>query len=101
MYRVSELAARGIPAKEIGGDFYDVVLLPGQKTGLVIADVSGKGVPAALFMALSRTVLRATATWHTRPHDAIRDANAMIAADAGSGMFVTLFLACTMHRRAS
>jgi phosphoserine phosphatase RsbU/P len=86
-----ELAARGIPAKEIGGDFYDVVMLPGQKTGLIIADVSGKGVPAALFMAVSRTVLRATAAWHTRPHDAIRDANAMIAADAGSGMFVTLF----------
>lgn len=86
-----ELAARAIPAKEIGGDFYDVVLLPGQKAGLIIADVSGKGVPAALFMALSRTVLRATATWHTRPRDAIRDANAIIAADAGSGMFVTLF----------
>jgi phosphoserine phosphatase RsbU/P len=86
-----ELAARAIPAKEIGGDFYDVVLLPGGKTGLIIADVSGKGVPAALFMALSRTVLRATATWHTRPRDAIRDANTIIAADAGSGMFVTLF----------
>jgi sigma-B regulation protein RsbU (phosphoserine phosphatase) len=86
-----DLAARSIPAKEVGGDFYDVILLPGHKTGLIIADVSGKGVPAALFMALSRTVLRATATWHARPGDAIRDANAMITADAGSGMFVTLF----------
>lgn len=86
-----ELAARSIPAKVVGGDFYDVLQLPDQKTGLIIADVSGKGMPAALFMGLSRTVVRANATWHAAAADAIQDANMMIAEDTRSGMFVTLF----------
>jgi sigma-B regulation protein RsbU (phosphoserine phosphatase) len=88
-----DIAARAVPATEIGGDFYDVITLPGGRAGLLIADVSGKGVPAALFMALSRTVVRANALWHARPKEVITDANRMIAKDASSGMFVTLFYA--------
>jgi sigma-B regulation protein RsbU (phosphoserine phosphatase) len=88
-----DIAARAIPVTEVGGDFYDVIPLPGGSAGLLIADVSGKGVPAALFMALSRTVVRANALWHARPKDVITDANRMIAQDASSGMFVTLFYA--------
>ncbi|MCQ8894272.1 MAG: SpoIIE family protein phosphatase [Methanolinea sp.] len=86
-----DLAARSIPAKEVGGDFYDVIVRgPGEPFGIIIADVSGKGVPAALFMALSRTVTRANAMWHRAPLPCIRDANRMISADARYGMFVTL-----------
>ena len=86
-----DLAARSIPAKEVGGDFYDVIVRgPGEPFGLIIADVSGKGVPAALFMALSRTVTRANAMWHRSPLQCISDANRMISADARYGMFVTL-----------
>lgn len=85
------LAAMSIPAKEVGGDFYDVIQLSGGRVGVVIADVSGKGVPAALFMAFSRTVIRAQAPWHSRVSGTIRDANTMIEQDARSGMFVTLF----------
>lgn len=85
------LAAESRPAREVGGDFYDVLASPGGKVGLVIADVSDKGVPAALFMALSSTVMRASAAWHQRPRDAVRDANALISHESGSGMFVTLF----------
>ena len=88
-----EVAALSLPAKEVGGDFYDAIPLSGQRTAFVIADVSGKGVPAALFMALSRTVLRANALVPRSAREAVGEANALIAADAKSGMFVTLFYA--------
>lgn len=85
-----DMAAVSIPAMEVGGDFYDFI--PGNgKLGMVIADVSGKSVPAALFMALSRTIVRANATHHERGTDVLKDANEMISADSRSGMFVTLF----------
>jgi phosphoserine phosphatase RsbU/P len=92
-----EIAARSIMAKEVGGDFFDVIPLEvvplGKgKIGIMIADVSGKGIPAALFMALSRIVVRVNAIWYGRkPAAAIRDANTIIANDTKSGMFVTLF----------
>jgi phosphoserine phosphatase RsbU/P len=92
-----DIAARSVMAKEVGGDFFDVIPLevvplgPG-KLGIMIADVSGKGIPAALFMALSRIVVRVNATWYAnRPAAAIRDANTIISNDSKSGMFVTLF----------
>jgi sigma-B regulation protein RsbU (phosphoserine phosphatase) len=86
-----DLAAMSLPAKEVGGDFYDVIVRgSGEPFGLVIADVSGKGVPAALFMALSRTVTRANAMWQRAPLQCIRETNRMISADARYGMFVTL-----------
>ena len=88
-----ELAAQNIPAKEVGGDFYDFIPISEGKIGLTIADVSGKGVPAALFMALSRTIVRAKATRSSGVSEVIRDANSLITADAKSGMFVTLFYA--------
>ncbi|MDD1677895.1 MAG: SpoIIE family protein phosphatase [Methanomicrobiales archaeon] len=92
-----DIAARSIMAKEVGGDFFDVIpfeMIPLQKNrlGILIADVSGKGMPAALFMALSRIVVRVNATWHQKaPAAAIRDANAIIAADSKASMFITLF----------
>jgi phosphoserine phosphatase RsbU/P len=92
-----EVAARSIMAKEVGGDFFDaipfeVIHMGPDRLGIFIADVSGKGIPAALFMALSRIVVRVNAIWHQQePTEAIRDANAIITADSTSGMFVTLF----------
>jgi len=86
-----DLAAQSIPAREVGGDFYDVILRDGRAPfGLIIADVSGKGIPAALFMALSRTVTRANAKWHRDASLAVGNANRMISDDAPFGMFVTL-----------
>jgi len=92
-----EIAATSVMAKEVGGDFFDVIPLEvvplgkGQ-LGVMIADVSGKGIPAALFMALSRIVVRVNVMWYgNRPAAAIRDANTIIANDSKSGMFVTLF----------
>ncbi|MCX6012636.1 MAG: SpoIIE family protein phosphatase [Chloroflexi bacterium] len=86
-----ELAGFNLPAWEVGGDFYDFIPVDTGKWGLVIADVSGKGVPAALFMALSRTLIRAYSIGSPKVSEAILRANEMISEDDRSGMFVTLF----------
>jgi sigma-B regulation protein RsbU (phosphoserine phosphatase) len=86
-----ELAAVNLPAREVGGDFYDFIPVSQDKWGLVIADVSGKGVPAALFMALSRTLVRANAVGNPTVSGAIRRANDLIVEDDRANMFVTLF----------
>lgn len=88
-----DIFAINIPAKEVGGDFYDFIPLSEGKLGMTIADVSGKSVPAALFMAVSRTILRAKAAGDSNPSQVIKEANELIASDSKSGMFVTLFYA--------
>jgi sigma-B regulation protein RsbU (phosphoserine phosphatase) len=88
-----DLYAKNVPALEVGGDFYDFITLPNGRFGLVIADVSGKGVPAALFMVLSKTFVRASAEWHSNAAETIEEANTLISQDSESGMFVTLFYA--------
>jgi PAS domain S-box-containing protein len=98
-----DIAARTVMAKEVGGDFFDVIpfeiiALDKGTLGLLIADVSGKGVPAALFMALSRIVVRVNALWHRDPAKAIYDSNNIIAQDSKSGMFVTLFFGTLSER---
>ncbi|MCQ1539345.1 SpoIIE family protein phosphatase, partial [Methanocalculus taiwanensis] len=91
-----DIAARSVMAKEVGGDFFDIIpfeVIPLEHgtLGILIADVSGKGVSAALFMALSRIVVRMTAIWHKNAASAIYDANNIICQDSKAGMFVTLF----------
>ncbi len=89
-----ELAAFNLPAREVGGDFYDFIPITKDKWGLAIADVSGKGIPAALFMALSRTLVRASTTRNPAAAEAIAQANKLIFEDSQStDMFVTLFYA--------
>ena len=78
-------------AREVGGDFFDVINLEGSRIGLAIADVSGKGVPAALFMMSSRTLLKGAAIGHPRPGDALAEVNDLLEADNDSAMFVTVF----------
>jgi phosphoserine phosphatase RsbU/P len=86
-----DLDALNLPAREVGGDFYDFIPISKEKMGLVIADVSGKSVPAALFMAFSRTMIRAKATGNPGAANIIRDVNQLITKEAEYGMFVTLF----------
>lgn len=86
-----QLHASMIPAKEVGGDFFDFFLLDQDHLGLVLGDVSGKGVPAALFMAVSRTLLRATALQKLAPGECLQYVNTTLAAQNPSHMFVTLF----------
>ena len=88
-----DVVAVSLPARVVGGDFYDFIPLTNDRWGLVVADVSGKGVPAALFMALSRTLMRSTAAGAISPSDAINHANTLILQDSKANMFVTLFYA--------
>jgi serine phosphatase RsbU (regulator of sigma subunit) len=80
-----------VPARWIGGDFYDFFSIGDNKIGLVIADVSGKGVPAALFMAISRTVLQASARDHRSAGDCLKQANALLCEQNPLDLFVTVF----------
>jgi serine phosphatase RsbU (regulator of sigma subunit)/putative methionine-R-sulfoxide reductase with GAF domain len=84
-----DLAATWITARQVGGDFYDVIELPGQRLGLFIADVSDKGIPAALFMALTRTLVRAVVYDTSSPAEVMQRVNALILPDNQQDMFVT------------
>jgi serine phosphatase RsbU (regulator of sigma subunit) len=84
-----ELAARWKTARQVGGDFYDVFELPEGKLGLFIADVADKGVPAALFMALTRTLVRAAVIDSDSPAEAMSRVNDLLIPDTRQGMFVT------------
>lgn len=87
-----QLVAALQPARETSGDFYDAFPLPNGKLGLLVADVSDKGMGAALVMALSRTLLRTYAyEYHGRPDYVLRVANRRILADTQSGLFVSAF----------
>jgi len=88
-----EFAARWLPARQVAGDYYDFLLREGGQLGLVIADVSDKGMHAALFMALSRSILRASMDQSSFPSEGMNRANRLICADSTSGMFVTVFYA--------
>jgi len=86
-----EGAARMIPATTMGGDFYDFIELPDGRIGLVMADVSGKGVPAAFFMAVARTNLRELAGHHADPGACLARANDALNAQNPLELFVTVF----------
>jgi sigma-B regulation protein RsbU (phosphoserine phosphatase) len=88
-----EFVARWRPAREVAGDYYDFIPGDDGKLGLVIADVTDKGMPAALFMALARSIVRASVDGAPSPVGGITRANRLICADSTSGMFVTLFYA--------
>ena len=87
------LAADYRPARAVGGDFYDVMPLPGDLLGLVIGDASGKGMPAALIMARIQSVLRAEALHSSEPAMVLERVNRLIAADLPATMYVTCLYA--------
>jgi len=84
-------AARMIPATTMGGDFYDFIELPDGRVGLVMADVSGKGVPAAFFMAVARTNLREFAPHYLEPGACLAHTNDVLFAQNPMDLFVTVF----------
>jgi len=93
-----EMAATTRPAREVGGDFYDFFPLSNTASGFLVADVSGKGIPAALFMALSKILVRVCTSVESRPFAAIQLANEEICQYADSGMFVSLVYCILFHR---
>lgn len=86
-----DLFASMVAANEIGGDFYDFYLIDANRLGFVIGDVSGKGISAAIFMALSRTLIRATGLKGDRVSECMEYANNLLCRESVSSMFVTVF----------
>jgi sigma-B regulation protein RsbU (phosphoserine phosphatase) len=85
-----EIGATMRPARQVSGDFYDFFLIDANRLGLAIGDVSGKGIPAALFMAVSRTLLRATALHGGAPRDCLEHVNRVLLKQSDGEVFLTL-----------
>ncbi|MEP7272567.1 MAG: PP2C family protein-serine/threonine phosphatase, partial [Acidobacteriota bacterium] len=86
------LAAICRPAREVGGDLYDFIILPDDRLGIVVADVSGKGVPASLYMTLTKGLLASVAEASSDPGEILREVNRHLYIACGKKMFVTLLL---------
>jgi sigma-B regulation protein RsbU (phosphoserine phosphatase) len=86
-----EIFADMLPAQEVGGDFYDLFLVDDDRLAFAIADVSGKGVPAAIFMAVTRTILRSVALQGVAPGECLRRVNSLLCLENSADMFVSLF----------
>ena len=86
-----DIHANMITAKEVGGDLYDFFLIDKYRLGIIIGDVSGKGIAAALLMAVSKTLLKATALKGIPADNVLREVNNILVDDSPSNMFVTLF----------
>jgi serine phosphatase RsbU (regulator of sigma subunit) len=85
-----EIAHHYSPAREVGGDYYDFLRIDEDHLGVVIADVSGKGIPAALIMTMTRSLLRMAAKGETSPVRTVELVNRFLTPDMNPGMFVTL-----------
>ncbi len=85
-----ELDLRWETAREIGGDFYDIFKLGDNRVGLVIADVADKGLPAALYMTVARTLIRASATDSASPAKVLEEVNRLLVNDSTDSMFITV-----------
>ena len=87
-----DIYATMIPAKEVGGDFYDFFFIDDNKLAVVIADVSGKGIPAALFMVIAKTLIKNNALSGMSPKEVFESVNSMLCENNDAGMFVTAFM---------
>jgi sigma-B regulation protein RsbU (phosphoserine phosphatase) len=88
-----QIHASMVPAKEVGGDFYDFFLIDRHHLGFVIGDASGKGVPAAMFIAITRSLIKAVAPLSSSPGECLAFVNTMLAADNPQTLFATCFYA--------
>ncbi len=88
-----DLYAKNIPAKEVAGDFFDFFMLDKENIAVIIADVSGKGVSAGLFMAVTRTLIKTVCDYTIGPAKSLEKANYVLCQDNDACMFTTLFLA--------
>ncbi|MHC4886085.1 MAG: SpoIIE family protein phosphatase, partial [Planctomycetota bacterium] len=86
-----DIEACYFPAKEVGGDYYDFLGIDKEHLGIVVADVSGKGIPGSMVMGTTRTILRFTAAGNPSAADTLARTNRVVAADIRRGMFVTAF----------
>lgn len=88
-----QIHASMVPAKEVGGDFYDFFLIDQHHLGFVIGDASGKGVPAAMFIAITRSLVKAVAPLSSTPGECMAFVNTMLSRDNPQTLFATCFYA--------
>lgn len=96
-----DLDARYTPAQKVSGDLYDLIPLSSTRLGIVVADVSGKGVPASLLMAICRTHLRQLAPRHESPARALVELNRVLETDIRAGLYITMLYAIIDTARAT
>jgi sigma-B regulation protein RsbU (phosphoserine phosphatase) len=94
-----ELSGLNIPARQVSGDYYDYITVDDERLGVAIADVSGKGVPASIIMAICRSVLRSQATNNPSPADVLQKVNRQLYPDIKEDMFISMAYAVLDHAR--
>jgi sigma-B regulation protein RsbU (phosphoserine phosphatase) len=94
-----EISGINIPARHVSGDYFDYIKVDDERLGVAIADVSGKGVPASIIMAICRSVLRSQATGNPSPADVLQKVNRQIYPDIKEDMFISMAYVILDHAR--
>jgi sigma-B regulation protein RsbU (phosphoserine phosphatase) len=94
-----QISGINVPARQVSGDYFDYIHVDSERLGVVIADVSGKGVPASLIMAICRSVLRAEAARNPSPADVLRKVNRQLYPDIKEDMFISMAYLILDHER--
>jgi len=94
-----EISGMNIPANQVSGDYFDYIKVDDERLGVAIADVSGKGVPASLIMAICRSVLRSTAPGSPSPSDVLQKVNRQLYPDIKEDMFISMAYAILDYAR--
>jgi sigma-B regulation protein RsbU (phosphoserine phosphatase) len=94
-----QISGLNVPARQVSGDYFDYIQVDDERLGVAIADVSGKGVPASLIMAICRSVLRAEAARNPSPADVLRRVNRQLYPDIKEDMFISMAYLILDHQR--
>jgi sigma-B regulation protein RsbU (phosphoserine phosphatase) len=94
-----QISGINVPARQVSGDYFDYIRVDDERLGIAIADVSGKGIPASLIMAICRSVLRAEAARNTSPADVLRKVNRQLYPDIKEDMFISMAYLILDHER--
>jgi sigma-B regulation protein RsbU (phosphoserine phosphatase) len=94
-----QISGINVPARQVSGDYFDYIHVDQERLGVAIADVSGKGVPASLIMAICRSVLRAEAAGNPSPADVLRKVNRQLYPDIKEDMFISMAYLVLDHQR--
>ncbi len=94
-----QISGISVPARQVSGDYFDYIHVDDERLGVAIADVSGKGVPASLIMAICRSVLRAEAARNPSPADVLRKVNRQLYPDIKEDMFISMAYLILNHER--
>ncbi len=94
-----QISGLNVPARQVSGDYFDYIQVDEERLGVAIADVSGKGIPASLIMAICRSVLRAEAARNPSPADVLRKVNRQLYPDIKEDMFISMAYLILDHQR--